>query len=285
MRKFNRNEVRIRNVNAEPEIAQVIFAEYDRHPSPDVWRVADLEPTPREAEIMTACFDALDAFIAMLGIGPIAIDRSLVHLIGTETVKTRDSDVPGWCNYGNVYVQRQLPEREAEFVLMFTHEIAHLASYLRIEVIVERKDGRLFEEVHTPRLGLAAGNSFRGLNEAVTEMMAHMIRRQLLKRDIAFPDSVREKIVSRWHYYPHVLVTEEVLKRQGDLAPMANRLFRDALLGTYGLLRKISRTQRGVIQALRVMNRTVASAHEVAITLGAHDAERIASESLSRQAL
>jgi len=169
-----------------------------------------------------------------------------------------------------------------------THELSHIVSYGALQVHGFDKRGKA--EVHrkpmqsgfafwewspSDMLSKEKTPAFAGWNEAVTELMAHLVRKRLRKIGSPLGEEEQDGLESSFVYYPHLMILQRLI---GECFPAAGErdeafkeLYRAYLKGNYDYLDKLDERRPGVREILHGMGAEFDDAMKAMRALGYDD--------------
>jgi len=161
----------------------------------------------------------------------------------------------------------------AECVMNTTHEVVHLAAYTLFLFRADMDIGHLRftadSRVDIRRSGLRVGDDgFLGLNEAITEYIARVIRQKMAESG-GLSDRLKKKVIGFGTYEPQIAVLERVVRElfENQDYGMSIAIW-DYFTGSNDFLLHIRRQRPEMIRPLRGMNGYEKSALETAKALG-----------------
>lgn len=250
-------------------------------PPPEIFGIKDGPRSEFEDGVIVTGVAAVRSLLDRLGFPgrPVAAER--VHLLTPEAY--RDAIGPdgpdGMTLYGHVYLQRD--DDPARLIHSVTHELVHQAAYLSLEVSESRDEatGDIVHQANARRGGLVTFSSgrpdrphFQGLNEGVTELIAHDVRKTFIGLSGALEETIKEKLVCFWAYSYLCLLTAHLIRRAAggdmDRLPTQRLLYRDYFLGTSSFLKKLRRSDPRAPSILRRLDASLEGAIAAAEMLG-----------------
>lgn len=264
---------------------------------PDHHRVIDCQPSEQERLVIATAREAIRRETARLGSerGPLADD--FIHILDDFEFTMKLGLVGGKSHLRHSYLRR---DREPHVLLHDAlHELTHSSAFLHVHF-------RQFERKYAPPaiylLPRRAGSSFvafrgirhtritySGLDEAVTDMLAHRMASRLAAECCtgALPPETVIGAAKYWAYFPAACVAAALIHRLGPLfggrpEDARDQLFRDYFTGTTGFLRALNRYRPGATKVLAAMTAGVDSVVETAKRLGLSEAlDRLADTGVS----
>ena len=246
---------------------------------PDAHGVDDLPKTDIERTLVAETSAAANEVLQGQGLPGSPISDARVHVLtDAEFEATIGRGCRGKCAYGHVYLRRQ--DDLTNFAHELTHEIAHLISFLAIRVTAEtRPDGHRDLQILPRRSGLSLYGLdpaeedplFNGLNEAVTEIIAHEIRAALAVSSKILSADGCQQLIKTWVYLPQIKLIWHLLDRLqaagGDSDP-GRELLQDYFAGTSRFLNRLYAADPGALRLLRTMGTRASDAFGAADKLG-----------------
>lgn len=218
-------------------------------------RCRKLQPSFRQAVIITACLAEADDLMMAFRLTPARISLDRVHLLPPRTFARlvgHDRHLAISLS-GHIYLNARYVRRGCDLAILLTHELAHLISFI---ILFFRKDvafpmSLVGLQACAAHLGRLDYDSFGALNEVTTELAAHYMRVGLLKKgilrpaDADFVDSYR----NRRGYGPLLVMLTALLCPTVDrLNRFSWRLVRSMLTGSPAFFRTLRR--HGLLEEL-----------------------------------
>jgi len=235
----------------------------------------ELSKTYMEIAIWDICVGALNRVLAKLEQPAIFADFDRLHVLETAVFdKDLGANCAGKFQYGHVYVRRV--ENAYDLVGFLCHELVHLASRFEL-TLAPAGDRARIESVREGHLVAASDDDspplFLGLNEAVTEQLASMVRREVLRSLNGTSDENRIRLSATWCYEPQIMVVTEACNRLAAVLGLEPRqtgrfLFRGYFNGSNAFVRKLRLNLPETYAALRDMGDDAADARRAAEILG-----------------
>ncbi|MBU0625657.1 hypothetical protein KKF05_04920 [Patescibacteria group bacterium] len=261
------------------------------------------EPKTRfDRALIHASIRALNAVRGNLGLEPIALPLEHFHLLSEdEYIQMFEgaAETGGLTAFREMYIRHC--SRRADLARRITHELAHAACFHQYTVaaqIVEPNDqdcealeddddneedcgGVLIKSIRHDRSGLQlAGKKFQGLDEAITEILASLIRSRMIADRHPLSKAAVEELTTYCSYLPQISVIFRVIsdlyeKREVGLAV----LIWDYLTGSNDFCRRLRRRDRQMHDLIRQMGDEPEDALRTALALGyCEEAEEIAED-------
>ena len=243
------------------------------------------EPTELEKRVIFSAGIALTRLSERLGLPAVDVPPSRVHILsGSEPEFAERVDLPrrlAVSEFGHVYIPRS--EDPVTFARHLTHEICHAGSRLSIR-LAQGASPRHVDISHR-QMGFAfrpegiAEPYFNGLNEGVTELVAHRLRNAMAKEDLGLDRDQARVFARRVEYRPWVILVDALVRLVADTEHAASKRIRDDLLrdyfrGGHEFLRRLSKCRKGSVKLLRQAESSPADAIAVADALGLDQAKR-----------
>lgn len=174
---------------------------------------------------------------------------------------------------GIIYLMRRNHKDRWMFVKDFCHELSHLQSFYSLRVDSEKKNG-LIDVYQT---GLAKKNiddsfSFKGLNEAVSEMWSKCIISSLVDEPLLFKNELEEAMISTM-YISQILLIEEIIHNLINNDNLFNILFKSYFFGSSHFIDFIENQIPGISEKLMNMGKSRESALKTAYNIGGEELE------------
>src|SRR3989344_2276800 len=236
---------------------------------PDLFQVRDADKTAGAQTAISETVAAINELRRIFGgFGPLKISEVRVHILDEAECQNKISpgraSVQGRSRFGHVYLRRSLPL--ADFMAVLAHELLHDISYLWLDCwkpgavsadgirwppFVERRQGMLLID---PSYGTWLPH-FHGLNEAVTETAAMLVRGLMVDRTCLLDDTGKQRLKTFVSSQPLVALMDCLLATTagpgGDAIAVWNTLFRDFLTGTDEFLLLLEKRLPGATEILR----------------------------------
>lgn len=145
----------------------------------------EIPTTNFEQSAMGALADALNLARDKCSLKPIRIPSDRLHIVQTDQFRQEIGQANGFEMLGHAYLPESQRSKPEHFAYSLSHEMAHLSSFVSVWVQLEGQGqhGRVVEVRQTrtglQRLGQTGHPEFNGLNEAVTEYVAMLLRREV----------------------------------------------------------------------------------------------------------
>ncbi|MFA6604209.1 MAG: hypothetical protein WCT10_05255 [Patescibacteria group bacterium] len=246
---------------------------------PDIHHVVDLPKTDNERSLIIETVAAANDLLPKLGLPDSPISEARIHILADDEFDAKFGHrCRGKCAYSHVYLRRQTDL--VDFAHKLTHELAHLLSFLAIEVTAAtQSDDSRDLQILPRRSGLSLYGLepamddplFNGLNEAMTEIVAHDLRLGLAEHSqILSPDDLR-LLAKSWLYLPQIKIVlylrNQLLEADPDSNPQ-RELHQDYLAGTSRFLNRLYAHNRPALLLLRTMGTKPDEAFRAADALG-----------------
>lgn len=249
-------------------------------------RVEEFAKSPWEMQVIEQANKALNQVLDMLGLKQRYFSAERFHIIEPYKFKllVQSDDTAGEVMFGHMYIQR----REKQLLVGdLIHELAHAVSYHVFRAMVVKNRGKNFNFYSCPVSGFRRFFSNgvlrrEGFNEAVTEMLAHAVRRLFAGSSDCLDNEEKEELLRRWAYYRQVRVVEAVIDEVagGDIRKINDMIFRDYITGTNRFFRRLYRKMPGTARVLRRMGKdkkqAVAAAKELGMDKLARELKKLA---------
>jgi hypothetical protein len=256
-------------------------------PIPAAKGMEGMEKNAFERQGFEAAHAALNVFRGELGLDPVVIGSARLHVIEPKLYMEKfGSESRGASAYGHGYIARK--RSRTGFLGTLTHELTHMASGQAMRVYAREKDGKL-EGLHLPmQSGFAFWNrkpikgrendaetpSFHGLNEAVTELIAHDVRNRLRDTGTPLSQDEQREMEESFSYYPLIVLLRRIIAtafpKIGERDAAWKDLYRDYMNGEYGIIKRLDERTPGVSKILHDMTTEMDSITAAARSLG-HD--------------
>jgi hypothetical protein len=148
---------------------------------PDDWQRLSL--TEEEKSWFVSLVRLVNRLRKRCDLSNLTISPERLHIVTDADFKRLFGESDGFEIMGHAYIPERIRSDDRSFVCVLSHEIAHLTSYISAEVKLSgSKDAASISEVRQLRVGLQRNDAdrveFIGLNEAVTEYLAFLLRRE-----------------------------------------------------------------------------------------------------------
>lgn len=264
-------------------------AEYIRKklsgPLPDSADVTycELKKTDFESYAIDKIGKLLDVMCQSVQLSPRGITKGRVHILSQNDFRLIMGGTSDAVTImGHSYICRA--EDPVTMLFLLTHELAHLASFLSLICI--SKPAVNYVSWHRSGFSVQttqSGNTFTGLNEAATEIVAGLIRTMLVRKGDELDDSTREEMKNGYLYAPQVRVLESVIEtitsyREMDEAAALMAVIDNYLTGKTNFLRMANHYLPKSVPILRAMseepNSALIAAHALGLQGAANDIEQ-----------
>lgn len=268
------NNVRILVKHADKDVRQRFKTIYQLRPMINPLKINEL--SKNDLEIWAINFSA-KVYQALLKTCAIKLDfkfdSSHVHVIDeSDFSKKFGADNAAAHSCGHVYLIRS--GDNWEFVHRLTHELAHIISFQ--EFIILPLNDLIFFDASNCRGGLEIIRKkerlFSGLNEAITEIIAHEVRKIVVDYHDALELNYlstedKRNLLKFYSYYEHVTIIRQLIKfGKYDVVgqeKMFQRVLSDYVFGTYNFFKDLS-LNSGQVKILQKMDTSVLAASETA---------------------
>jgi len=238
-------------------------------PFPELCDVVELRKTGWEKTIIMKSMYCLNTFRHELGLEPYNFGFNRFHVVKPKEYekKVRQEEVEeGRCLHGRAYLQRR-SDRVA-FTLDATHELAHMAAYNVLLIKVRGSEFFIRDRQNGFGIKHEKGQVGEGLNEAVTEIIAHIIRLRLVKLRGGLSPDAKTALTESWSYLPLIKVVnaivDKISRNANDQRMVEESLFSDYFCGTKRFFTKLYKRLPGAAEILRQMGKTPADALKAA---------------------
>ncbi|MEA3249382.1 MAG: hypothetical protein U9Q03_03430 [Patescibacteria group bacterium] len=255
------------------EIREVFFA------PPKSAIFAELTKGWYETVVIRGCVNGMNEIRAMIGLPPLRIPTGLVHVMNPAVFKNfynethgGDFTPPGFSQSPRTFIRRT--DDRATFINVVSHELTHIGGYNMcvVHVDVDEDDTAITGDawIGNSRVGMQINNSrFTGLNEALTEEIADLIRVELIEPACQIPRHLAEKALNQGSYQAQREVLGRVMEELfGDRNYGYKIAIWDYFTGSTDFLRTVRRKRPEMLKPLRRMDRTEISALMTAVRLG-----------------
>ncbi len=179
------DELEIEPDNVDTETASALGVHIVRGGLPTMPGLIELPLKNSELSAMVSLVDGLNEIREKCGLEKVAISPDRLHIIETEQFRQEIGQVNGFEMLGHAYVPESQRNQGELFAYSLSHEMAHLSSFVSVWVQLagQGKQARVAQVLQKrtglQRLGDSGQPEFTGLNEAVTEYLALLIRREV----------------------------------------------------------------------------------------------------------
>lgn len=268
------------------------YAQTDFYEKPKTWF---------DRTLIHAAIRALNAVRQNLCLEPITLSLDHFHLLSEDEYDQLfdgAAETGGLTAFREMYIRRC--SRRVDLAMRVTHELAHAACFQQYAVmarVVEPGDedtevpendddeedcgGVVIESIQHDRCGLQlAGKKFRGLDEAVTEILATLIRSRMIAGRHPLSKTAAEELITYCSYSAQIKVVFRVihdLYRERGVGTAV--LIWDHLTGSNDFCRRLQRRDRQMYNLVQQMGDEPGDAYQTALALGYHEvAEEIAED-------
>ncbi|MBU0625656.1 hypothetical protein KKF05_04915 [Patescibacteria group bacterium] len=235
----------------------------------------ELRKTAFELQAIQQISGLLNVMANSMQLTPRGITSARVHLLQPNDYRLFLGDEDNARTVlGHTYIAHTTDKVAKMFLL--THELAHLASYLCLQVNVTPRAIHVTWKKSGYRMQGQRGNQFTGLNEAVAEIVAGLIREIIVRRSGLLNTPQKKDLTSKYLYAPQVRIVQCLVDRiaKHENCDDANALLdaiRGFLSGGVSFLRRANRAVPGAAAILRAMNNQPESVLIAAYALGMTD--------------
>lgn len=243
------------------------------------------EPTAEESQTVEAAILAFSELAQEMRLPGTQFSKDRIHFIDPSVrgktvggLGLIDESAEGFWQDGHVYIIRSPSMLVTAHTL--THELAHGVSYYasasrklssQDEPAVYDTEMQTGLYVWTPDTAKKVRSEFRGLNEAMTELTANLVRWRV-GRAVGLDDMRMQLLETELNYKPQVAVLEAIFSRLAkqteDNRGAFDLLLRDYLTGQRRFLDEVEQIIPGATVHLAAMDTTFESALETASALG-----------------
>ena len=224
-------------------------------PAPNPYQVEELKKTEWEIRIIESAHHHFNNLRNSLHLKPHNFSLDRFHILEPENFEkhiNEDGRTAGECKDGHVFLVRG--KDRVRFICDLTHELAHLYAY-RTVLIWFTNEVVNYKSVHDGlRRNFYRSKKGEGLNEAVTEIIGHIVRTRMCDDNCGISSPEKMRVHRSWVYLPQTEVVDAVIdtldpKRQ----PVIDCLFTDYFCGTDQFFQLLYRKMPGTAAILRSM--------------------------------
>jgi len=206
--------------------------------------IVTLPLTKYEQSAVTATVVAINAIRCKLGLEQIHLSNERVHYVPTEEYQEKIGESSGIAGVGHVYIRANMRARFKQFANVLVHEMVHMSSFAVLAIQLDVIDGQIqLVACQQTRFGLQQNNGpedeFVGLNEAITEYAALLVRYEASRQPSRFAKRCAKTRHQITTHLAAFRVMQGAIGRLVEARPYAewtekNRVYRDLLIDYWG---------------------------------------------------
>jgi hypothetical protein len=246
-------------------------------PLPDCFQVFghELRKTAFETQTIALISKLMDLMAKSFDIDPRGILPSRVHILSSENYRLfLGGDDETRTVLGHTYIVR--PKNRVVEMFLLTHELVHLSSYLCLTITVDSRASTVSWKKSGYEQRGRNGRQFSGLNKAVAEIIAQLLRELVIRRSGLLKGDQKNILTDKCLYSPQVQVVRALIDRIAqhencDKTDLIFDIISGFLAGRTSFIRRANRAVPGAAAILRSMSPQLESAVVAAYALGLHD--------------
>lgn len=240
------------------------------NPAPDPFPVAELDKDSWETLAINAAGRHFNDLRGSLGLAAHRFPCERLHILDAKTFEehvNEDGRTAGTCQNGHIYIVRH--GDRVRFLCDLTHEMAHLHAFSRMRLSFADEAARLVSLRHGLHVYRYRGKEGAGLDEAVTEIIGHIIRERMRREGIGLRAEEAGALSRSWSYLPQIEIVDAVIDAlDRPREKIINMIFQDYFSGTNRFFSALYRLKPGAAAILRRMGVTTDDALATARELG-----------------